>query len=237
MWELDSKENWALKNDAFELCCWRRLLRVPWTARRSNQSILNETSPGCSLEGLMLKLKLQYFWTPDAKHWLTGKDPDAGKDWGQEEKGMTEVEMAGWHHWLNGHDFGWTLGVGNEQGGLACCSSWCRKESGMTEGLNWTELSGSTLALPVFFLGLASSFRLQKSSHSHGPVLYSLVLLIFLCLLCSLLPLCHSLTLLHHVCGSVPCVCSCFSPCRTIFPLLLWKSGLSSDTSLSLLPV
>ena len=112
--------------------------------------------------------------------------------WRQEEKGTTEVEMAGWHHWLNGHDFGWTLGVGNEQGGLVCCSSWCRKELDTTEGLNWTELSRSTLALPVFFLGLASSFRLQKSSHSDGPLLYSLVLLIFLCLLCSLLSLIFS---------------------------------------------
>ena len=98
-------ESWTLKKaerrriDAFELCCWRRLLRVPWTARRSNQSILKETSPGCSLEGLMLKLKLQYFG--ESLEELTlfiGKDPDAGRDWGQEEKGTTEDEMAGWHH-------------------------------------------------------------------------------------------------------------------------------------------
>ena len=78
---------------AFELWCWRRLLRVPWTARRSNQSILKEISPGCSLEGLMLKLKLQYFG-----HLIRRVDSDAGRDWGQEEKGMTEDEMAGWHH-------------------------------------------------------------------------------------------------------------------------------------------
>ena len=98
-------ESWTVKKaehrriDAFELWCWRRLLRVPWTARRSNQSILEEISPGCSSEGLMLKLKLQYFG-----HLC--KDPDAGKDWGQEEKGMTEDEMFGWHHRLNGHKFG-----------------------------------------------------------------------------------------------------------------------------------
>ena len=94
------------KMDVFELWCWRRLLRVPWTARRSNQSILKEISPGCSLEGLTLKLKLQIPWPPDAKSWFIGKDPDIGKEWGQEEKGMTEDEMVRWHHRLDGHGFG-----------------------------------------------------------------------------------------------------------------------------------
>ena len=103
-------ESWTIKKaeqgriDAFELWCWRILLRNPWTARRHNQSILKEISPEYSLEGLMLKLKLQYFghlmWRTDS-----GKDPDAGKDWGQKEKGTTEDEMAGWHHQLNGHEF------------------------------------------------------------------------------------------------------------------------------------
>ena len=93
-----------LKIDAFELWCWRRLLRIPWTARRSNQSILKEISPGCSLEGLMLKLKLQYFGHLMGTI-LIGKESDAGRDWGQEEKGTTEDEMAGWHHRLNGHEF------------------------------------------------------------------------------------------------------------------------------------
>ena len=94
-------ESWTIKKAerrriaAFELWCWRRLLRVPWTARRSNQSILKEISPECSLEGLMLKLNLPIFWPPDAKSWLISKDPDAGKDWGHEEKGMTEDEMTG----------------------------------------------------------------------------------------------------------------------------------------------
>ena len=136
-WTIKKAECWRI--DAFELWCWRRLLRVPWTVRRSNQSILKEISPECSLEGLMLKLKLQYFM----KSWLTGKDPDAGKDWRQKEKGMTEDEMVGWHHWLNGHEFGWTLGVGDGQGGLACCDSLGHKESDTTERLNWTELKGS----------------------------------------------------------------------------------------------
>ena len=105
-------ESWTIKKaerqriDGFELWCWRRLLRVPWTARRSNQSILKEISPDYSLEGLMLKLnEAPILWPPDAKKWLVGKDPDAGKDWRQEEKGPTEGEMVEWHHWLNGHEF------------------------------------------------------------------------------------------------------------------------------------
>ena len=77
-------------------------------------------------------------WPLDGKSWLIWKDPDAGKDWGQEEKGTTEDEMIGWHHQHNGHEFGWTLGVGDGQGSLACCSSWGHKESDMTEWLNWT---------------------------------------------------------------------------------------------------
>ena len=78
-------------------------------------------------------------WPPHVKSWLIGKDSDDGRDWGQEEKGTTEDEMAGWHHWLDGHEFEWTPGVGDGQGGLACCGSWGRKESDTTEQLNWTE--------------------------------------------------------------------------------------------------
>ena len=105
-------ESWTVKKpecrriDASELWCWRRLLRVPWTARRSNQSILTEISPGLSLEGMMLKLKLQYFGHLMRRVGLIGKDSDAGRDWGQEQKGMTEDEMAGWHHQLDGLEFG-----------------------------------------------------------------------------------------------------------------------------------
>ena len=142
-------EDWTIKKaehqriDAFELWCWKRLLRVPWTARRSNQSILKEISPGCSLEGLMLKLKLLILWPPDAKYWLIGKDPDAGKDWRQEEKGMTEDEMVGWHHRL---DVDMSLNklqelVMDREAWRAACSPWGRKESDMTKRLNWTELT------------------------------------------------------------------------------------------------
>ena len=94
-WTVKKAECWRI--DAFELWCWRRLLRVPWTARISNQSILKEISPEYSLEGLMLKLH-SILWPPDETSQLIGKDSDAGRDWGQEEKGTTEDEMAGWHH-------------------------------------------------------------------------------------------------------------------------------------------
>ena len=90
-------------------------------------------------------------WPPDAKSWLIWKDPDAGKDWGQEEKGTTEDEMVGWHHQLNGHGFGWTPGVGDGQGGLVCCGSWDPKELDTTEWLNWTELVALGNVLISFF--------------------------------------------------------------------------------------
>ena len=136
-WTVKKAEHW--RTDAFELWCWRWLLRVPWPARRSNHSILKEISPGCSLEGMMPKLKLQYFghlmWRVDSL-----EESDAGRDWGQEEKGTTEDEMAGWHHWLDGRESQWTLGVGDGQGGLACCDSWGHKESDTTERLIWSDL-------------------------------------------------------------------------------------------------
>ena len=87
------------------------------------------------------KAETPILWPAHAKSWLIRKDSDAGRDWGQEEKGMTEDEITGWHHWLDGHEFGWTPGVGDGQGGLACCNSWDRKESDTTEWLNWTELN------------------------------------------------------------------------------------------------
>ena len=111
----ESYESWTIKKaeslkiGAFKLWCWRSLFRVPWTARRSNQSILKEINPDYPLEGLMLKLKLQYLATR-CKEPTHGKDPDAGKDWEQEEKGMTKDEMVGWHHQFNGCEFEQTPG-------------------------------------------------------------------------------------------------------------------------------
>ena len=122
-------ENWTIKKaecwriDAFDLWCWRRLLRVPWTARRSNQSILKEISPEYSLEGLTPKLQLQYFG-----HLMRRTDSfektDAEKDWRQEKNGTTEDEMAVWHHQLDRYEFEQAPGVGDGQGSLACCNPW-----------------------------------------------------------------------------------------------------------------
>ena len=120
--------------DAFQYLDIEEDLSVPWTARRSNQSVLKEINPEYSLEELMLKLKLQYFG--DVKNWLIGKDPDAGKDRRQEEKGTTEAEMVGWHHQLNGQEFQQAPRDGDGQGSLSCCSPWGWKESDMSWWLN-----------------------------------------------------------------------------------------------------
>ena len=121
--------------DAFELWCWRRLLRVPWTARRSNQSILKEVSPGCSLQGLMLNWSPNTLatWCEELTHW---KRPLCWERLKAGGKGK-ENEMVGWHHWLNGHEFEQAQGVCAGQGSLACWSPWGRKELDMTEWLNW----------------------------------------------------------------------------------------------------
>ena len=144
-------ESWTVKKaecrriDAFELWCWGRLLRVPWAARRSNQSILREISPGCSLEGLMLKLKLQYFGHLMRRADSLEKTLMLG-NWGQEEKGTTEDEVVGWHHQLNGHGFGglwvdsgswWWTG---RPGVLQFMGLQRVRHDWVTE-LNWTELS------------------------------------------------------------------------------------------------
>ena len=133
-------ESWTVKKaehqriDAFELWCWRRLLRVPWTARRSNQSILKEISPGISLEGMMLKLKLQYFSHLMRRADSLEKTLRLGGIGGRRRRGRQR--MVGWHQRLNGHGFGWTPGVGDGQGGLAFCSQWVHKELNTTEWLN-----------------------------------------------------------------------------------------------------
>ena len=140
MWELDYKESWLLKNGYFWPVVLEKTLESPLDCKeiqpvhpKGNQSWIFIGRTGVEAETLIL-------WPPDAKNWLTGIDPDAGKDWRQEKKGMTEDEMVGWYHWLHGHEFEQALGVGDGQGSLVCCSPWGHKESDTTEWLNWTEL-------------------------------------------------------------------------------------------------
>ena len=139
MWELDYKESWVPKNWWFwtmvlEKMLWESLdcTEIQPVHSKGDQSWIFIGRTDAVADTPIL-------WPPDRKNWLIGKDPDAGKDWGQDEKWMTEDEMVGWHHQLNGHGVGWTVAVGDGQGGLACCGSWCRKELDMTEQLNWTE--------------------------------------------------------------------------------------------------
>ena len=147
MWELNYKERWELKN-----WCFLTVLRVSWSARRSNQSILKDISLEYSLEGRTdAEVETPIHWSPDAKNWLLGKDPDVGRRqkekgkteaWKQEEKWKTEARIVGWHHRLDGPEFNQALGVDDGQGGLVCCSSWGRKHGVHGVGHNWaTELN------------------------------------------------------------------------------------------------
>ena len=140
-------ESWTVKKaecqriDAFQLWCWGRLLRVPWTSRRSSQSILKEISPGCSLEEMMLKLKLQYFGHLMRRVDSLENTLMLGGIGGWRKRGWQRMRWLDWHHRLDGREFEWTPGVGDGQGGLECCDSWGRKESDTNEWLNWTELN------------------------------------------------------------------------------------------------
>ena len=139
MWELDHKERSTPKNWCFWTVELEKTLESPLDCKEI-QPVHPEGDQSWVFFGRTdVEAETPIFWPLNAKNWLIWKDPDAGKDWGQEEKGMTEDEMVGWHHWLDGHGFGWTLGVGDGQGGLACCGSWGCKESEATDWLNWTE--------------------------------------------------------------------------------------------------
>ena len=137
-------ENWTIKKgerqgiDAFKLWCWRRLLS-PLDCKEI-QPVHPRDQSWVFIGRAYAEAENPILWPPDAKSWLIWKHPDVGKDWGQEEKGRTEDEMVGWCHQLNGHGFWWISGVGDVQGGLACCSPWGRKKSDTTERLNWTEV-------------------------------------------------------------------------------------------------
>ena len=134
-----SEESWALNNWCFWTVVLEKTLESPLDCKE-----VQPLHPKGDLSWVFIgrtdaKAETPILWPPHVKSWLIGKNSDAGRDWGQEEKGTTEDEMAGWRHWLDGHEFEWTLGVGDGQGGLACCVSWGCKESDMTEPLNWID--------------------------------------------------------------------------------------------------
>ena len=146
--ELDYKESWMLKNWCFWTVVLENTFVSPLDCKefkpvnpKGNQSWIFIGRTDAEAETPIL-------WPPDVKHWLIGKDPDAGKDWRQEEKGMMEDEMVGWHHWLNGYEFELARGVGDGQGSLACFSPWSHKELGMTEWLSWTKLNLNLIPRP-----------------------------------------------------------------------------------------
>ena len=137
MWELDCEESWALKNWCFWTVVLAKTLESPLECKEIQPVHSKGDQPWVFFERNDAKAETPILWPPHVKSWLIGKDSDAGRDWGQEEKGMTEDEMAGWYHRLNGCEIEWIPGVSDGQGGLACCNSWGCKESDTTEQLNW----------------------------------------------------------------------------------------------------
>ena len=132
MWELDCKESWALKNWYFWTMVLEKTLESPLDCKEIKPVHPSGNQSWIFIGKTDVKAETPVLWSPDAKEQLIWKDPDAGKNWRQEEKGMTEDEMVGWHHWHDGHEFEWTPGVGDRQGNLACCGPWGHKESDMT---------------------------------------------------------------------------------------------------------
>ena len=149
MLELDYKESWALKNRCFWTVVLEKTLDSPLDCKEIQPVHPKGDQSWVFIGRTHAEVETPVLWPPDAKSWLIGKDPDAGKDWGQEEKGTREDEMVGWHHRHNGHGFGWIPGVGDGQGGLACCDSWVCKESDTSEWLNWSELTSHLKMFPL----------------------------------------------------------------------------------------
>ena len=141
MWELNCKESWMPKNQCFWTVVLEKTLESPLDCKEIQPVHSEGDQPWDFFGRNDAKAETPVLWSPHPKNWLIVKDSDAGRDWGQEEKGTTEDEMAGWHHWLDGRESEWTPGVGDGQGGLAWCDSWGHRELDTTEQLNWTELS------------------------------------------------------------------------------------------------
>ena len=169
MWELDYKESWEPKNECFWTVVLEKTLESPLDYKeiqpvypKGNQSWIFIGRTDAEAENPIL-------WPPGVKNWLIWKDPDAGKDWRREEKGMTEDEMVGWHHWLNRHEFEQAPGVGDRQGSLACCSPWSQKESDITKRLNWTffksnKWNSSFVFYILYYLRVRLSFLIYSTT-------------------------------------------------------------------------
>ena len=175
-WTTTKAECWRI--DAFELRYWRILLGLPCTARRSNQSILMGPNKQPWIFFGRIDAEAPILWPPDARSQLIGKDPDAGKEWRQDKKGMTEDEMVEWHHQYNGHEFQWTLGGGKGQGSLACHSPWGRKQSDMTEWVNsnheneikWNKIKGIQIRKEVKLSVFTDDIKLYIERHKSRDI-------------------------------------------------------------------
>ena len=157
MWELDYKESWVPENCCFRTVVLKKTLEIPLDSKAIKPVNLQGNQSWLFIRRTDAEAETPILWSPDVKNWLLGKDPDPGKDWRQEEKGATEDEMVGWHHWIDGHEFEQAPGIGDGQGGLACCSPWGHKELDTTEQLNCTEIYcigpfWSAKTEPIYFL-------------------------------------------------------------------------------------
>ena len=172
MWELDHEEGWAPKNWCFRTVVLEKTLESPLDCKE--MQLVHSGDQTWDFFGRNdAKAETSVLWPPHAKSWLIRKDSDAGRDWGQEKKGTTEDEMAGWHHWLDGREFELTSRFGDGQGGLACCNSWGHKESDTTEWLNWTECHSLLLGfnyvfLLLVYLYLSSVIVPDHKNHKNG---------------------------------------------------------------------
>ena len=181
MWELDYEESWVLKNWCFWTVVLEKALESPLDCMEIQPVHPKGDQSWVFIGRTNAEAETPVLWPPHAKSWLIGKDSDAGRDWGQEEKGTTEDEMAGWHHRLDGHEFEWTPGVADGRGGLVCCDSWVA-ESDRTERLNWTV--SKTLCFYILFLFVESvglviivelSFQMSSSVITGSKVLWALL--------------------------------------------------------------
>ena len=170
MWELDCEEGWAVKNWCFWTVVLEKTLESPLDCKVIQPVHFEGDQPWDFFGRNDAKAETPVLWPPHAKSWLIEKDSDAGRDWRQEEKGTTKDEMAGWHHGLDGRESEWTPGVGDGQGGLACCDSWGLKESDTTERLNWTEIyklfKTAKITFLVFFFYRGKNKTKQNYNHA-----------------------------------------------------------------------